>query len=393
MSRLEPTYSPFDTDWPTLTVAQTIMFALRTKTPGKRLPNESKKDFQTAVLGLLLRMLNISHTRNTLVGNAFVRGVSGGERKRVSIAEMMCTNACVCAWDNSTRGLDASTALDYARSLRILTDIFRNTTFVSLYQAGEGIYELFDKVMVIDNGRQVYFGPREQARQYFIDLGFKDLKRQTSADYLTGCTDPNERQFAEGRSADNVPSTPEQLEEAYKKSSIYANVIKEREEYEQELKVESKARDEFERSVLESKQKGVRPKSPYTVGILAQIRALTIRQFQLRLQDRLGTWVQYVTSIAIAIIAGSCYLQLPQTSAGAFTRGGAIFIALLFNTFGAFVELPSQMQGRPIMFKQKNFTFYRPAVISIAGVLADTPINMSMVINIWKSEIPTEILV
>jgi len=57
----------------------------------------------------LLRMLNISHTKSTLVGDAFTRGVSGGERKRVSIAEMMATRARVQCWDNSTRGLDAST--------------------------------------------------------------------------------------------------------------------------------------------------------------------------------------------------------------------------------------------------------------------------------------------
>lgn len=54
-------------------------------------------------------MFNIEHTINTVVGNPFVRGVSGGERKRVSIAEMMITSATVLAWDNTTRGLDAST--------------------------------------------------------------------------------------------------------------------------------------------------------------------------------------------------------------------------------------------------------------------------------------------
>jgi len=71
----------------------------------------------------------------------------------------------------STRGLDASTALDYAKSIRILTDVFRNTSFVSLYQAGEGIYNQFDKVLVIDEGRQVYFGPAKEARQYMVGLG------------------------------------------------------------------------------------------------------------------------------------------------------------------------------------------------------------------------------
>lgn len=81
---------------------------------------------------MLLRMLNISHTRNTLVGDEFVRGVSGGERKRVSIAEMLCTRARVQCWDNSTRGLDASTALDYVKSLRITADILKSTVFVTL---------------------------------------------------------------------------------------------------------------------------------------------------------------------------------------------------------------------------------------------------------------------
>ncbi len=93
------------------------------KTPGKLLDGVSPADFRKSVLDVLLKMLNISHTRKTMVGNEFVRGVSGGERKRVSIAEMFCARATVCAWDNSTRGLDASTALDYAKSLRILTDI------------------------------------------------------------------------------------------------------------------------------------------------------------------------------------------------------------------------------------------------------------------------------
>lgn len=60
--------------------------------------------------------------------------------------EIFASNSVVAAWDNSTRGLDASTALDYAKSLRLLTDIMQQTTFVSLYQAGEGIYKIVDKV-------------------------------------------------------------------------------------------------------------------------------------------------------------------------------------------------------------------------------------------------------
>ena len=96
---------------PTLTVEQTLMFALSLKTPGKRLPEQRKKQFNKQILDTYLKMFNMEHTRHTLVGNEHVRGVSGGERKRVSLAEMMATRAHVASWDNSTRGLDASTAV------------------------------------------------------------------------------------------------------------------------------------------------------------------------------------------------------------------------------------------------------------------------------------------
>lgn len=113
---------------------QTLQFALSIKAPGPngRLPGVSRKDFNGSVKDTLLKMLNISHTSQTLVGNEFVRGVSGGERKRVSIAEMMATRARVQCWDNSTRGLDASTALDFVKSLRVMTDVLGQTTFVTL---------------------------------------------------------------------------------------------------------------------------------------------------------------------------------------------------------------------------------------------------------------------
>ena len=78
-----------DIHQPTLTVRQTLGFALDTKTPGKRPHGVSKAEFMAKVTNMLLRMFNIEHTANTVIGNQFIRGVSGGERRRVSIAEMM----------------------------------------------------------------------------------------------------------------------------------------------------------------------------------------------------------------------------------------------------------------------------------------------------------------
>ncbi|SCV67921.1 BQ2448_42 [Microbotryum intermedium] len=359
-----------------LTVAQTLTFALSLKTPGKRLPDETAAAFKKNVLDLLTNMLGISHTKNTKVGSAQVRGVSGGERKRVSIAEMMVGRASVTCWDNSTRGLDASTALDYVKSLRILTDIFGTATLVTLYQAGEGIVDQFDEILLIDEGREVYFGPAKEARAYMVSLGFKDQPRSTTADFLTGCTDPNERQLANGRDESNVPSTPEQLEEAFKKSEIHARMKREREEFNHEVERAKARLEDFRQAVLTDKHRGVRKTSPYTVSLVSQVRALVVRQFELKLQNRLDLCVSFSTTIIIAIISGACYFQIPATAEGAFTRGGAIFIALLFNAFQAFNELPTQMLGRPIMWKHANFAFHRPAATSLAATVADAPFSI-----------------
>ena len=86
---------------------------------------------------------------NVAVLKQFVRGVSGGEKKRVSIAETMVTRGAVGCWDNSTRGLDASTALEYCRSLRVLTNLAKVSTIVTIYQAGEGLYEVTSLISLL----------------------------------------------------------------------------------------------------------------------------------------------------------------------------------------------------------------------------------------------------
>lgn len=96
--------------FPSLTVGQTMDFATRLKMSAQ-LPQgvRSQEEQRTAFRDFLLKSMSIEHTNDTKVGNAFVRGVSGGERKRVSIIECLASKGSVFCWDNSTRGLDAST--------------------------------------------------------------------------------------------------------------------------------------------------------------------------------------------------------------------------------------------------------------------------------------------
>ena len=360
-----------DVHQPTLTVGQTLGFALDVKTPGKRPAGMSKKDFKDKVIALLLKMFNIEHTKNTMVGNAFVRGISGGERKRVSIAEMMVTGATVCAWDNSTRGLDASTASDYAKSLRVMTNIYKMTTFVSLYQASETIYRQFDKVMVIDSGRQVFFGPAQQARAYFEGIGFATKPRQTTPDYLTGCTDEFEREYAPGRGPENAPSTPSGLVEAFNRSKFATSLQDEMDDYRREVEKQKQIYDDFQLAHKEAKRKHTSSKSVYSVPYYLQIWALMQRQFILKWQDQFTLTTSWATAVVIAIVIGTMWFQMPKTSAGAFTRGGVLFISFLFNAFNAFGELAACFLGRGIVNKHRAYTFHRPSALWIGQVGVD----------------------
>ncbi|KAE8420690.1 P-loop containing nucleoside triphosphate hydrolase protein [Aspergillus pseudocaelatus] len=155
--------------FPSLTVGQTMDFATRLKVPVK--PPTSPNAYRQETKVFLLETLGISHTHDTKVGNEFIRGVSGGERKRVSIAECIVTQGSVFCWDYSTRGLDASTALEWTKAIRQMTDILRLFTIVTLYQAGNGILSLFDKVLLLAEGKQIYYGPMKDAKPCMEQLG------------------------------------------------------------------------------------------------------------------------------------------------------------------------------------------------------------------------------
>ncbi|KAF1953903.1 ABC transporter-like protein [Byssothecium circinans] len=373
--RGEVNYNPEDdTHFANLNVWQTLYFALLNKTKKK------EKDTIPVILDALLGMFGISHTKYTLVGDEFVRGVSGGERKRVSIAETLATKSTVVCWDNSTRGLDASTALDYAKSLRIMTDISNRTTFVTLYQAGEGIYELMDKVLLIDQGHCIYEGPAKEAKQYFIDLGFHCPDRQTTADFLTAVTDPTERQFRQGYEA-SAPKTPEELEAAFRNSENYRRVQQDTEQYEHELRQTNyEDAKEFEGAVLESKSKTVSKKSPFTISFVSQVWACTQREFWLTWGDKTTLFTKFFIIISNGLIVGSLFYGESLNTSGAFSRGGAAFFSILFLGWMQLSELMKAVSGRVVVKRHEDYAFYSPSAVTMARVVQDFPLLLAQVI-------------
>lgn len=283
----EVVYNPEeDLQYATLSVEATLRFALKTRTPGKgsRNEGESRSDYVNEFLRVVLKLFWIEHTKSTKVGNEFVRGVSGGEKKRVSIAEALITKASTQCWDNSTKGLDASTALEYVESLRSLTNMAHISTAVALYQAGESLYDKFDKVVLIDEGKCLYYGTTDAAVGYFESLGFERPARWTSADFLTSVTDPHERQVRKGYE-DRIPRSAEQFVEAFAKCELHAANLQDIKDFEQRT-------DEQQRERQIATTKATKSKN-YTLPFHKQVVACTHRQFLIMFGDKLslgGKW-------------------------------------------------------------------------------------------------------
>ena len=309
-----------------------------------------------------------------------MRGISGGERKRVSIAETLATKSTIVAWDNSTRGLDASTALDYARSLRVLTDVSDRTTITTMYQAGEGIYELMDKVLVIDEGRMLYQGPAKEARKYFEDLGFYAPPRQTTPDFLTSVCDPASRQFREGYEA-RCPKTAEELEKAFRESPAYQKMLADVQDFERHLQQTDHAdAQKFKESVQEQKSRRVLSSSNYTIPFWKQVLACARRELWLIGGDKTELYSKYFTIISNGLIVGSLFYNAPSSTAGTFLRGGAIFFSCVFLGWLQLAELMKAVSGRDIVARHKEYAFYRPSAVTLARALVDLPVLLMQVV-------------
>ncbi|OAA59703.1 ABC multidrug transporter [Niveomyces insectorum RCEF 264] len=363
--------------FPTLTVGQTIDFATRLKVPF-RLPDgaTSKEAVRRENVDFLLESMNISHTRGTKVGDAFVHGVSGGERKRVSILECMASNGSIYFWDNSTRGLDASTALEWAKAIRAMTDVLGLATVVTLYQAGNGIYNLFDKVLVVDGGKEVFYGPREAARPFMESQGFVCREGANVADFLTGVTVPTERQIRPGFE-DSFPRNATALRDAYEKTTIYTQMAS---EYGYPSTEDAKANTkEFAGTISSEKYPRLPASSPLTVSFQAQVVACIVRQYQILWGDRASFFIKQIATIVLALIIGSLFYNAPSTSAGLFTKSGALFFSLLYNSLLSMSEVTDSFRGRPVLLKHKALAFFHPAAFCLAQITADIPVILFQV--------------
>ncbi|KAI9097396.1 ABC-2 type transporter-domain-containing protein [Phlyctochytrium arcticum] len=375
-------YNPeYDSHFATLTVRQTLRFALECRMGGAI--DQRRADRIEDFIEVCLRVFGLQSCADTKVGDEIVRGCSGGEKKRVSIAEQLCVAASVGFWDGSTRGLDSSSALDFVRAMRVMTDITQNSNTLSLYQASQEIYDIFDNVIVLAEGRCIYFGPTNEAKAYFEGLGFFCPQRKVTPDFLTGITEKYERIIREGWEG-RVPNTIIEFEQAYLASQVHARMEANREALTKDASLGRRG-SVFGRQVLANKTALGRQdllKTQYTTSTTQQIKSLFKREALIQ-KGNVVLIGRVVSDTIMAIIIGSAFFQLEPNIPGAFSRGGVLFFALLYSCFGALASVPTVIQGRAVAAKHKSYKLFRAELQAIVMQAVDVPVSIFIII-VWS---------
>nr|ACR35038.1 unknown [Zea mays] len=148
-----------------------------------RLPRSAPASAKAAAAEAVIAELGLAACADTVVGNAFVRGVSGGERKRVSIGHELLVNPSLLVLDEPTSGLDSTAAARLVATLSALARKGR-TVVLSVHQPSSRVYRMFDSVLLLAEGSCLYFGAGRDAMDYFASVGFAPGFHVNPADFM-----------------------------------------------------------------------------------------------------------------------------------------------------------------------------------------------------------------
>ncbi|KAK7272511.1 hypothetical protein RJT34_29149 [Clitoria ternatea] len=167
-----------DVLYPHLTVTETLVF-----TALLRLPNNITKEEKVEHAKSVIDQLGLIKCKDSIVGSPYLRGVSGGERKRVSIGQELLINPSLLFLDEPTSGLDSTTA---QRIVSTLWELSRGgrTVVMTIHQPSSRLYYLFHKVLLLSEGNTLYFGKGSEAIEYFSNIGYAPALAMNPSDFL-----------------------------------------------------------------------------------------------------------------------------------------------------------------------------------------------------------------
>ncbi|KAF5730453.1 ABC-2 type transporter family protein [Tripterygium wilfordii] len=347
-----------DVLFPQLTVEETLVFAAFLRLPG----NMSRKQ-KYARVEMIVKELGLERCRHTRVGGGFVKGISGGERKRTSIGYEILVDPSLLLLDEPTSGLDSTSA---NKLLQILQGVAKagRTVITTIHQPSSRMFHTFHKLLLISEGYPVYYGKARESIEYFSSLGFipeismnpAELLLDLATGQVKDISIPDDILAAQGTGLDSEKTVIKYLQLKYK------------------TKLEPKEKEEHHRNTKapEHLQLAIQVKKDWTLTWWNQFSILYKRTFRERYRDYFDK-LRLVQALGVAVLLGLLWWKSQiATEAQLRDQVGLLFYICIFWTsasiFGAVYVFPFE---KIYLVKERKADMYRLSVYYICSTLSD----------------------
>lgn len=372
-----------------LTVRETFRFHAAMRMPGTVSAEERERRVQE-----IINELGLTRAADMYVGTQFRRGVSGGEKKRVSIGCELLTDPPLLFLDEPTSGLDASNSLSVMKALRRLAQKGR-TIVCTIHQPRSSIYDLFDRLLILSQGHQVYFGPASSVLDYFRDIGLPCPNYTNPADFLLDAVVRNEKAQAFAlrqtprRDADaETPNDEDPLAVDFNPDAPLPL------DDEDEIDVSKMVAVDFHHAFLdhqisndlvqsiheqnkrlgsENRNNRGRRASRYATNWLRQFFWLIWRTILNYYRNPMVTYVQLFSTVFFAVLVGLIYLQIADTLSALQDRLGALFFIMTNQCFGTIGSMNNFLEERNIYQREQQAGMYYTSAYFLAKTIIEGP--------------------
>ncbi|KAF5444193.1 hypothetical protein F2P56_036687 [Juglans regia] len=344
-----------DTLMTTLTVREAVYYSAQLQLPDSMSKSEKKERAD-----MTIREMGLQDATDTRIGGWGVKGISGGQKRRVSICIEILTRTKLLFLDEPTSGLDSAASFYVMSRIARLgrRDGIERTIVASIHQPSTEVFQLFHNLCLLSSGRAVYFGPASAANQFFALSGFPCPTLQNPSDHFLKTINKDFEKDIEEGLAGSAISTEEAIEilvESYKSSDRFQQVPKQVAEI-------CKLQDHKE---LETKRSHA--------SFLTQCHVLTRRSFVNMYRDLGYYWLRLAIYIALAIGLGTVFFNIGHSYGSIQARVSLIIFIASFLTFMAIGGFPSFVEDMKIFEKERLNGHYSTGAFVISNTLSAVP--------------------
>ncbi|KAM0906391.1 hypothetical protein ACQ4PT_016810 [Festuca glaucescens] len=311
----------------------------------------------------ILKILGLDICADTMVGDDMLRGISGGQRKRVTTGEMMVGAERALFMDEISTGLDSSTTYQIVKSLGLITNILSGTTVISLLQPAPETYNLFDDIILLSDGYIVYQGPRENVLEFFESIGFKCPDRKGVADFLQEVTSRKDQAQYWARRNQRYHYVPvKEFARAFQAFHVGQSLSAE-------------LSHPFDRSQCHPASLTT---STYGASKTELLRACIEREWLLMKRNMFVYRFRAVQLLVMTTIVMTLFLRTNmhhRTVNDGTVYLGALFFFIVAHMFNGFSELALATIKLPVFFKQRDYLFFPAWAYAIPTWILKIPIS------------------